>query len=188
MSKITAIKSSRPATLGKRYGFDQFGVMKKSVVANVSVGKAMALNIDDAKGLLKVLMRACEKSDFALMSGSFVGAKENVTVQLVTENELAKLLKCSLKEVPGGVKEVGGEIYAARLKRGIEPSAWILIDADDPPGIPPEWAAMSLQKRLEFLEEIVPGISSCSRVEYRSSSARVVKNDQEPRGATHAWI
>ena len=140
MSKMTEIKSLQPAKLGKRYELDEFGVMKKSVVANVSVGKAMALNIDDAKVLLKLLKRGCEKRDYALMSRSFVGAKENVGVQLVTENELAKLLKFNLKEVPGGVQEIAGERYVARLKRGIEQSEWILIDADNPAGIPQKWA------------------------------------------------
>ena len=188
MSKMTVIKSLQPAKLGKRYELDESRAVRKSVSANVSVGKAMALNIDDAKGLLKVLMRACEKSDLALMSGSFVGAKENVGVQLVTENELAKLLKCNLKEAPGGVQEIAGERYVARLKRGIEPSEWILIDADNPVGIPQKWAVLSLQQRLEMLEPLVAGISTCTRVEYRSSSARVVRDGEKLGGATHAWI
>jgi predicted P-loop ATPase len=188
MSHITMIQASRPASLGKRFELDELGVMRKSVVANVSAGKAIALCIERPEDLCYVLTRICEAKNIALMPGRLVGAKGNAPVQLVTEKKLGKLLKCNSTEVPGGVQEVDGEKYAARLKRGIEPSAWILIDADDPRGIPPEWAAMSLQERLELLEPLVPGISTCARVEYRSSSARVVKNDQEPRGATHAWI
>jgi hypothetical protein len=70
----------------------------------------------------------------------------------------------------------------------IEPSDWIVIDADDPEGIPDEWSILNLQERLELLEPLVPGISTCLRVEYRSSSARVVKDGEQPGGATHAWI
>ena len=47
---------------------------------------------------------------------------------------------------------------------------------------------MGLQERLELLEPLVPGISTCARVEYRSSSARVIRVGEQPRGATHAWI
>lgn len=106
----------------------------------------------------------------------------------MTERALAERLGCLLKDVPGGVNIIDGKKYAARLKRGIEPSAWVLIDADNPEGIPSEWAAMGMNQRLEMLEPLFPGISTCERVEYRSSSARVVKDGEEPGGATHAWI
>lgn len=97
-------------------------------------------------------------------------------------------MKCDVKDTPGGVQETDGEKYAARDKRGIEPSDWILIDADNPEGIPNSWKVLNMQERLELLEPLVPGISTCSRVQYRSSSARVVKDDEQSGGVTHAWM
>ena len=188
MSHITMIRADHPSALGKRFKLDENGVLRKTAVASISAGKAVAVYIERPDELSKVLRRVCEAKNVALMPGRLVGAAGSCPVQLITESKLGKILNCHSTEVPGGVQEVKGEKYAARLKRGIEPSAWILIDADDPPGIPPAWAAMGLQERLEMLEPLVPGISTCARVEYRSSSARVVRDGEQPGRATHAWI
>ena len=182
------VKSTKPEMLGKRYELDEHGKVTKSAVANVSEGKTRAIYITSAKELTSVLEKVCETNDIALMSGRFVGAEPTEKINLVTERALAERLGCLLKDVPGGVNIIDGKKYAARLKRGIEPSAWVLIDADNPEGIPSEWAAMGMNQRLEMLEPLFPGISTCERVEYRSSSARVVKDGEEPGGATHAWI
>ena len=81
-------------------------------------------------------------------------------------------------------------LIAARLKRGVTPSCWVLIDADNPHGMPTVWTALNLEERLKLLEPILPGVSACERVEYLSSSARVVKtgSDGEPAFATHALV
>ncbi|MCX8005103.1 MAG: hypothetical protein N2688_09125, partial [Burkholderiaceae bacterium] len=89
---------------------------------------------------------------------------------------------------PGGVHEHEGRRVAARLKRGIAPSSWLLIDADNPPGVPDDWARLTLAERLAMLEPLVPGISECERIELRASSARVVNGSGEPGPATHAWL
>ena len=188
MTHMTIIKSIKPLTLGKRYELDADGKITKSVVANIWEGEAIAGAGATPERLASLLKHACEASDVALMSGRFLNAKSKEPVNLVTERRLADVMGCELQAVPGGVQLVDGEKCAARVKRGIEPGCWILIDADNPAGIPEELAAMTLQERLEFLEPIVPGIRICTRVEYRASSARVVKNGQKPGGATHAWI
>ena len=188
MSYMTVIKTTKPDTLGKRYEFDDTGALTKNAVANVWEGKAKALDFNVPATFARDLAIICEKDDLALMSGRLLGAATKQVINLVTEQKLAEKLDCSLKDVPGGVHAIDDEKYAARLKRGVEPSSWILIDADSPEGIPPEWAELSLQGRLELLEPIVPGISTCLRIEYRSSSARVVKEGEEPGGASHAWI
>lgn len=188
MAYVTLIQSMQPKTLGKRFELDLEGQMVKSAIANLSEGDTTAVNVITAEKLAALMVRVCEASNIALMSGRFVGAAPKQAVRLVTERKLAELLGCELKDAPGGVQNIGGEKYAARLKRGIEPSAWILIDADNPAGIPDDLAVMGLQQRLEMLEPLVRGISVCTRVEYRSSSARVVKDGEKPGGATHAWI
>ena len=63
----------------------------------------------------------------------------------------------------------------------------MLLDADNPPGMPAVWAEMGLPERLALLEPLVPGISTCERIELRGSSARVT-NGSEAGQRTHAWI
>lgn len=188
MAYMTLIKSTKPETLGKRFELSAEGKITKSAVANVWQGKAKAVDLGTAKALSDLLELVCEDRNLALMSGRFIGAEPGQVVNLVTEDNLAETLGCNKGDAPGGVQVVGGKKYAARVKRGIEPAPWTLIDADNPEGIPEEWAVLGMQQRLEMLEPVVPGISTCTRVEYRSSSARVVKDDDEPGGATHAWI
>ena len=188
MSNITIIKSLKPDTLGKRFKLDGNGTMKKSVVASVWKGKAKRLNTSTFKELTNLLKGVCEASDIALMAGCFIDAEHGEAVNLVTKEKLTKLLKCDEKDTPGGVQEIDGEKYVARVKLGVEPGNWLLIDADNPEGIPDKWKVLNLQDRLKLLEPLVPGISTCTRVEYRSSSARVVKNGEQPGGATHAWM
>ena len=188
MSYVTVIISTQPAILGKRFELDREGKITKNAIANVTEGKATALALATPEDLKKVISRVCESSNWALMPGKFINNIENKKAQLVTESRLAELLKCEKKDVPAGVHELDGKKYVARLKRGVESSNWLLIDADNPRGIPPEWTALGLGERLEMLDSIVPGLSSCLRIEYRSSSARVVKEGEQPRGATHAWL
>ena len=47
---------------------------------------------------------------------------------------------------------------------------------------------MDIQQRMEMWDAILPGISRVTRVELRGSSARVVKEGDPGRGATHAWL
>lgn len=188
MAYITLIHSTQPKTLGKRYELDDDGKLTKNSIAQVWEGRTKALDIETAEELAQVLMHVCETSNIALMSGRFLGAAPKEKINLVTEEALAEQLGCAKKDVPAGVQIIGEKRYAARLKRGIESSTWALIDADNPKGIPDDWAAMGMQERLEMLEPLIPGISTCTRVEYRSSSARVVKEGEQPGGATHAWI
>lgn len=188
MSYITVIKSVQPETLGKCFELDDAGKITKNAIANVWEGKATTLALGTPEDLQKIISRACEASNLAIMPGRFSNAANGAKLSLVTEARLAELLKCETKQALGGVQEVNGEKYAARLKRGIEKSDWLLIDADNPPGIPQDWAALDLEERLKMLEPIIPGLSMCLRIQYRASSARVVKKGELPGGATHAWI
>ena len=86
---------------------------------------------------------------------------------------------------------VNNEVITARLKRLMQSSGWILIDTDTPEGMPAQWAQLSLIERLKLLDGpgLMPGISTCLRIEYRGSSSRVVNGsgDENP-GPTHALI
>jgi hypothetical protein len=74
------------------------------------------------------------------------------------------------------------------LKAGAIPSGWVLLDFDDPLGMPADMRALDYRQRLERLETIMPGISTCERIVARSSSARVRRIGEEPGLPTHAYI
>jgi len=188
MAYITVIKTIRPESLGKQFGLSKYGFLTKNVVANISEGTTITFANVTPKRLSNILKEAVAADNKALMPGRIMGERHMAKAKLMTRNNLSKKLDCAEFDVPGGVQEIDGERCVARLKRGIEPSEWILIDADSPEGIPDKWKILNMQERLELLEPLVPGISACTRVEYRSSSARVVKDGEQPDGATHAWI
>lgn len=187
MDYVTLIESEEPSRLGKRYTLNADGALEKHAVANVTRGTATAMKVGKAADFATLLREASDRDDAAIMSGRFIGAACGNPVTVVTEERLGRMLG-SAGPPPGGVCTIKGSHYAARVKRGIEPGPWILIDADNPPGIPSDWAVMSIEDRLALLEPILPGVSACLRIEYRASSARVVREDAEPGCATHAWI
>ena len=87
-----------------------------------------------------------------------------------------------------GLHAVGRERWAARLKRSVVPGAWILLDADDAPGMPEEMRRLDVRERLAAFERILPGITRAERILSRSSSFRVRRTNQPPRRAGHAWL
>ena len=188
MAHITLIETIRPQSLGKNFELSSDGTLIKNVIANISEGTVTTLATVTPKRLKNILNIASLRDDITLMPGRFINEQHKAEAKLITQKNLAKKLGCSESDVPGGVQEIGDERCVARLKTGIEPSDWIVIDADDPAGIPDKWRVLNLQERLELLEPLVAGISTCLRVEYRSSSARVVKDGEQTGGATHAWI
>jgi putative DNA primase/helicase len=105
----------------------------------------------------------------------------------VTERALERLTGGPIGEVYPGYFNIDGKLFAARLQRLMKGSGWILFDADNPPGMPNEWIRLSLTERLGLFEALLPGISKCLRIEYRSSSARVINGGPEP-GPSHALI
>jgi hypothetical protein len=183
VSAITIIRSRKPAVLCKR--FEAIGgVLRKTAVAHVTEGTCHTLPVESATDMIQALNEVTASRDLCIVPGVWLGASDE-PFDLVTEAKLGEMLG---NEVKGGVQVIDGRRVAARVKRGIEPSAWLLIDADDPPGIPDDWKAMSLAERLAFLEPLIPGISRCERIELRSSSARVVNGDGTPKPASHAWL
>ena len=190
MDKITFIKATNPSRVCKTYTLTD-GVLDKIAVANVIEGTAFPRQVDTAQKFMELLHRVTDAPDIAIIPGEFHGAGD-ARFNIVTEGELAKMMRTNLGEgpggTPGGVQEINGSRVAARLRRGISPSAWFLVDADNPPGIPDEWRGLSIQQRLEMFDPVIAGFSKCERIELRASSARVHKEGEEPGQATHAWI
>jgi predicted P-loop ATPase len=188
MGFVTLIKAVNPSQLGKVFTIDAAGELHKKAAAQLLEGQVATFDISKAGDFVKLLRFAADREDSALILGQFQGAAVGEKFTVVPLKKLAKLLKTSVDAVPGGIVEIDGKKYAARVKRGIIPSEWILIDADNPEGMPKEQTSWDIQTRLEYLELIVPGISACERIEMRSSSARVHKQDEQPGKASHAFI
>lgn len=187
MTWITLVESKKPERLGKHYTLSGDGTLEKHAVANITLGTATALEGATPKKFAGLLKVASEQPNTFFFSGRLVRALDKEPYIHVAEKKLKQLLELPKDEL-GGVHKHNGKLYGARLKRGIEPGPWVLIDADNPLGIPDAWAAMSIKERLELLEPVLPGVATCLRIEYRASSARVVRDGDVPGGATHAWV
>ena len=185
-NKITVIKSIEPERVCKTYALTG-DTLNKTAVANITTGTGYTRKVETSQELIKILKAVTSEAHFAIMPGEFNGDNAE-TFKIISEGALANAANSAVGKVEGGIHIINGNPVAARLKRGITPSHWLLIDADDPEGIPDEWAAMDIQQRLELLEPIIPGLSRCERIELRGSSARVHKEGEEPGQATHAWI
>ncbi len=181
---ITILTSLYPTQVCKTYKLVD-GALEKRAVANVIKAKAKTVQIASAQDLVTVLHEVTQSSNQVIVTGRWIGGDDPFDV--ITEKELVKLVCVKGQQIEGGVHEVEGRRVAARLKRGIENSAFMLMDADNPEGMPPEWCGMTMAQRLEMFEAILPNISKCERVELRSSSARV-SDKGAFGGASHAYI
>ncbi len=186
LAPVTVIRSIRPNMVCKRYTAGPDGI-QKTAVASVTEGEAETRDVPDAAAMLALLGEVTEAPNLVLCPGVFHGAGR-APFRIVPEAQLAAMLGSKVGEVPGGVQTIGGMPIAARLKRGITPGPWLLLDADNPPGMPDAWKLLTIGERLHMLEEIIPGIAGCERIELLGSSARVVNGDGRAGIATHAWL
>jgi hypothetical protein len=184
---VTIITTTSPARVCKAYSSRPDGGLDKSAVANLTEGIAQSYIVQDADEKAR-LLEGVTSSDNKVIVPARWHADDRSPFFIYSKAKLAALLGVAEDDVPVGIVEHEGRRVAARLKAGMVPSSWVLCDADNPPGIPPEWAAKDIQQRLEMFEPLLPGISQVTRVELCGSSARVVRNGEPGKGATHAWI
>lgn len=188
MVLMTVIKARKPKQIAKVFELDASGKLAKQAAAQLIEGEAKLVEVNTACEMKKLLQLVTARSDLVLMPGAFIGAVPDETIQVIPERALALKLKVSVDKVRGGVVEIDGVKYAARVKRGIVQPRWLLIDADNPAGMPAEQIGWDIQTRLEYLEPVIPGISTCERVELLSSSARVHEIGGQPSKPSHAYI
>jgi hypothetical protein len=182
---ITIVTSIVPATTGKAYRLEPDGNLMKQVIASITHANGLTVEVPTAAEMMKVLRKTTEATNQALILDSLRN-NDDKAFEIITEEKLTNLLG---RRVGGkGVYEVNGRRVAARLKRGMQPSFWALLDADNPEGMPDDLKKLTLAERLGRLEKLLPGVSSCERVEYRSSSSRVVNGSGSPGDCTHALI
>jgi len=186
--RIGLIQTIKPKHVAKEFAIDSFGRLLKRAVAHITEGDYWSKAAQSALELADILRKASERHDCCTILDVLRGDDERM-VKIIPEAALARLLELK----PGhpnlsGIHNTESGPIAARLKRSLKPSGWLLMDADNPPGMPPELAVLSLSERLERLEKIVPGIAAAERVVMRSSSARVRQGNLPPGGPSHAYI
>ena len=191
--EITLFKSSSPDRLSKSFDIDDDGgLIKLPPVVAVQQATALTFDASDIDQMVFALGKATDSVDLAILPGCFDGHpgfdRKNDQFRVITEAVLAAKLQTTDRRALIGIHDISGTRYAARLKDAMLPGSWLLLDCDNPPGIPDEWRNASIPERLEMLEPILPGISTCERIELRSSSSRVVPPGGEPGPASHAWI
>jgi hypothetical protein len=186
-SRVTVITSSSPTAVNKTYSLGADGTLTKQAAGNILKGTAQSVSVETAQEMADILKAISQAKNQVLMPGTWLN-DNGEPFEYATEKHLAELFNSEPGKVPGGVLEFQGRKIGARLRRGIQPSPWLLFDGDNPPGIPPEWAILPIGERLKFYEEIIPGISTAERIELRASSARVRMESEEPKPATHAWV
>jgi hypothetical protein len=170
---------------GKSYSLRD-GVLEKTSVATVK-GRAIGVPVGSAQDLAALLNEVTGDPSTVLIPGHFIGNDGGQPFDIVFEKELGELLgKPVGDDALAGVHAINGRPVAARLKRSIEPCKWQVLDFDEPEGMPPEFAGLDIAGRLALLERVVPAISTCERIECRSSTARVVPPGGGPGRASHA--
>lgn len=187
-TSITLIQSKKPHQVCKTYATDSDGTLHKDVVANVTEGVAKTVQANTAEDMAAILRTVTKRADLVICPGVWANSQGVEKFQIFSEAKLCEIVGSKVGEVAGGVINHNGNPISARLKRGIAPSVWVLIDADDPAGMPAEWLGLPIGTRLEMLEPVIKGISKCERIELRGSSNRVRKEGEEPKQASHAWI
>jgi hypothetical protein len=186
-SFVTVITSINPETVNKHYTLGPNGKLQKTAVAHISEGLALCHEVRDADAMAALLRQVTQSTNQVICPGKWHGC-DGSPFHIFSERALAEMLGKPVGSPElAGVHEHDGKRVAARLKRGIYPSWWLLLDADSPPGMPATWAAMSMQERAELLELILPGLSKCERVELRGSSSRVHCVDEEPGPASRRF-
>ena len=188
VNDITLIKAINPAAVNKQYSKAAGGEIEKKANAHITQGSARRVSAHDAEALAAILREVTASADTCIVPGVFRGSQLDSDFTVVTEEKLRELTGIKdKKDLAAKLHNVNGGQYAARLRDCIEQSPWVLLDFDDAPGIPDEWAAMDIAARLELFSRVVPGIDMCERIELRGSSNRVV-NGTGGKPRSHAWI
>jgi hypothetical protein len=187
--RVTLVRSQRPSIVAKQFRFED-GKLKKKSVANISEGLAWSKAADDAESFAAILRHCSDRTDCCVIPGRFSGDDINgKPFRLVDEAALARRLKKPEgSNALAGIHVVGQDRVAARLKRTISSSAWVLLDADDAPGMPEEMRRLDIHRRLEAFEKLLPGITTAERILSRSSSFRVRRHNEPPHRHGHVWL
>jgi hypothetical protein len=148
------------------------------------------LTTDTGADFAELLRTVTEETNSVLVPGLFNGDDDGEAFNLVTERELSDLTGKPIGSPEfSNILAINGERYAARLKRTIQPSCWMLLDFDrNVPGMPNEWRGLPIEEAAALCEPMLAGINEASAVIYRSSSARVHGPGRPLGEPSHMWL
>ena len=188
-STITIVDAIGPPFVGKTFALVNGKLVKTKVVASIWDGNARMVEVPTAEAMVAVLEQVTQSDNQALVLDGFKNGRVGEQFRIVTEDKLAHLLG-NVPVGDEGIYNVEGVPHRRPPEARRVAVLLVLLDADNPEGMPAAWTALSLEQRLKMLEPVLPGISTCERIEYLSSSARVVKSGSNggPPLATHAMV
>ena len=144
---FTILQSLQPPRVGKRYSVDANGkLIKEKPVVSIWRGRATTVAATVAN-FVKALRKTTESSDTVLVLDSFRGAAPGApaVIEVVTDEELGRLTDGADAASPNqGYFETEDAFWSARLKDRMEPSRYLLFDADNAPGMPEKSGGSSL--------------------------------------------
>ena len=186
---ITEITSTRPAVVGKTYDLDEDGGIVKSQVANITQGSAVSFEPNDVNDFCRLLEGVANSRNKVLTPSLWHGDNDGQPFDIVSEAELSRLTGHPIGSPElAGILTIDGRHVAARLKRGLDQTPYMLCDWDNAPGIPDDWKSMRVDERVKFMSEIIPGFDTAERVDLYGSSARIIPPDGTDRGPSHSWM
>ena len=145
---FSIVTSTRPQTVGKTYSLGRKGKLEKTTIVSIAAGRATTVEATP-ENIVAALRQTTESTNQVILLDSFVGAAPGspAEIDIVIEDELARLIGGRIAKDPGvGFYTVKGRPVTARLERLMTSSAWILVDADSPEGMPGAWARLSLAR------------------------------------------
>ena len=142
---------------------------------NVSINAAIArtAHVPDAETLGKVLKYIGGSPKLLLLLGYVPGTENGKPYRMAAEYLLKEW---SGKEDVTGWQDIEGTPTIARLKRNMLASSWFLLDRDIVRDMPEKLSGLNKKAWYSEMERLLPGLSSCSRVEVPSTTGRVLDN------------
>lgn len=135
-----------------------------------NVRTAHTVKVEDLTHLKLILEWLSELENSILILGYIEGTTE---YNLISESELKRLT--GLEDVKG-VHDVGGHLYAARLKKTFKQSAFFVFDRDEVDGMPKELIHGSHYSWWHAMCKAYLMLNGCGYLLNRSNSGRVYQN------------
>jgi hypothetical protein len=171
----------------KTYTKNADGSVAKTSAANITHAEANSVPVRTAQDLVRLLEDITESTSDVLVPSVWNG-DEKTSFQVRTRGAVAALFPDQKDALTSLTRHADGQLYGARVKDSLTNSAWVLLDADNAPGMPVEWCEFDIAQRLELWEKFLPNISKSERVELRSTSSRVSEIGVAAGRKSHAWI
>ena len=189
---ISVATFTKPRSTGKTFRVVD-GQLKKDPPGNLIRATVNSYECANADSFANLLRNEAKNTNTILYACTWRGDEDGSEFEYTTLGAMERLTGFSRHdERVGGIHERPGRNgrplrrIAARSKFGMARSAWLLLDLDKPPGWP--WGNLTIEDALAKWEPFLPGITRCTRIICRSSSARVHKQGEDPKPRTHCWV